>query len=118
MGAIGRTAETRPSWRRWSGKGCDPIERASDLNRALKNGDAAGAAAADDDTPVRWRRLSTVAPRAVPWIWPKRIAAGEITLVNGDPGSGKSLFAATVAVRRDARAILSGQDRIRSNGRR
>ena len=50
-----------------------------------------------DAAPVRWRRLSEVVPRPVPWIWPKRIAKGEITLVNGDPGSGKSLFVATIA---------------------
>ena len=49
------------------------------------------------DDEVRWRRMSDIVPRPVPWIWPKRIAAGEITLVNGDPGSGKSLFAATLA---------------------
>ena len=46
---------------------------------------------------VRWRQLCDVIPRAIPWIWPKRIAAGAVTIINGDPSSGKSLFAATLA---------------------
>ena len=33
----------------------------------------------------------------VTWLWTKRLAAGEITVVHGGPGAGNSLFAAALA---------------------
>ena len=33
--------------------------------------------------------LSEVAPRAVDWLWPGRIACGKLTLLAGDPGLGE-----------------------------
>ena len=44
-----------------------------------------------------WRCASDVRVRAVPWLWRKRLARGEVTLLDGDPGAGKSLIAATLA---------------------
>jgi len=35
-------------------------------------------------------RVADVAPEAVPWLWPGRIALGKLTLLAGDPGLGKS----------------------------
>ena len=51
-----------------------------------------------------WRCASDVRVRAVPWLWRKRFARGEVTLLDGDPGAGKSLIAATLAA-----CITTGQ---------
>src|SRR5262245_37640158 len=40
-----------------------------------------------------------VPPKPVPWLWPARIAAGRLTLIDGDPGAGKSLLALDLAAR-------------------
>ena len=47
--------------------------------------------------PSLWRRASDVRVRPIPWLWYKRLARCEVTLLDGDPGAGKSLIAATVA---------------------
>ncbi len=43
--------------------------------------------------------LATVAPEAVTWLWPGRIARGKLTLVVGDPGLGKSYLTQDAAAR-------------------
>jgi hypothetical protein len=40
-----------------------------------------------------------LSPKDVSWLWPTRIAAGRLTLIDGDPGTGKSLVALDVAAR-------------------
>jgi hypothetical protein len=44
-------------------------------------------------------RLSEVVPRPVKWIWPGRIPRGKVTVVDGDPGLGKSTMTLDVAAR-------------------
>ncbi len=44
-------------------------------------------------------RLSDVAPAAVRWLWPGRVPLGKVTLLDGDPGVGKSLIALDLAAR-------------------
>src|SRR2546430_11339629 len=39
------------------------------------------------------------APRPVPWLWPGRIAAGRLTLIDGDPDQGKSFVTLDLAAR-------------------
>jgi hypothetical protein len=39
------------------------------------------------------------APQPVPWLWPGRIAAGRLTLIDGDPDQGKSLLTLDLAAR-------------------
>ncbi len=41
--------------------------------------------------------LSEVQTQPIDWLWPKRIPLGKITILEGDPGMGKSLLAANVA---------------------
>jgi DNA-binding protein H-NS len=41
--------------------------------------------------------LSEVQTQPIDWLWPKRIPLGKITILEGDPGMGKSLLAAHVA---------------------
>ena len=44
-------------------------------------------------------RLSDVAPESLRWLWPGRIPAGKITLLDGDPGLGKSTLLCELAAR-------------------
>jgi len=43
--------------------------------------------------------LSDVVPQTVSWLWPARIPLGQLTLLGGDPGLGKSTLALDVAAR-------------------
>jgi len=49
-------------------------------------------------------RLDTVTPEKVQWLWYPYIPLGKITLIDGDPGTGKSLFAIDLIAR-----VTSGQ---------
>jgi hypothetical protein len=44
-------------------------------------------------------RLSDVAPEPLRWLWPGRIPAGKITVLDGDPGLGKSTLLCELAAR-------------------
>jgi hypothetical protein len=43
--------------------------------------------------------LSLQKTQPLPWLWPDRIALGRLTLIDGDPGQGKSLLALDLAAR-------------------
>lgn len=52
----------------------------------------------------RWRRpsvttLAAVRPEKVTWLWPGRIPRGAVSLLDGDPGLGKSSIALDLAAR-------------------
>jgi hypothetical protein len=40
---------------------------------------------------MRIRPASQLARRAVSWLWPGRLALGKLSILDGDPGPGKSL---------------------------
>jgi AAA domain len=42
---------------------------------------------------------SSIRPRRVAWLWPERIPFGELTILAGDPGLGKSLLAVDLAAK-------------------
>ncbi|MDA8086801.1 MAG: bifunctional DNA primase/polymerase [Nitrospiraceae bacterium] len=44
-------------------------------------------------------RLDSVQPEKVQWLWHSYIPLGKITLIDGDPGNGKSLFAIDLIAR-------------------
>jgi putative DNA primase/helicase len=60
-------------------------------------------------TAVHWTTLSDVPSQPVQWLWDGRIPVGKVTLLDGDPGSGKSLLALDLAARvsRGAAAPMS-----------
>jgi hypothetical protein len=68
------------------------------------DGQAAGGASAPGQSgtpqpaPVL-TRLDTVTPQPVLWSWPGRIPRGMVTLLDGNPGEGKSTLAIDVAAR-------------------
>ena len=41
--------------------------------------------------------LTEIKTQTIDWLWPKRIPLGKITILDGDPGMGKSLLALSVA---------------------
>ena len=43
--------------------------------------------------------LSTVRPERVAWLWPGRIPRGKLTILDGDPGLGKSVLTMDLAAR-------------------
>jgi hypothetical protein len=46
--------------------------------------------------------LSTVRPERVAWLWPGRIPLGKLTILDGDPGLGKSVMTMDIAARLSA----------------
>jgi len=75
-----------------------------------------------------YTRISDVQPEAVQWLWPGRIPLGELTMIVGDPGLGKSQICASLAsvvtnggrwpvdrtqAERGSILILSAEDNIR-----
>ena len=48
---------------------------------------------------IHWTTLSEVQSQPVQWLWEGRIPFGKVTLLDGDPGSGKSLLAMDLAAR-------------------
>lgn len=44
-------------------------------------------------------RLSDVQPERVSWLWPGRIPLGKLTILDGDPGNGKSTLTLDIAAR-------------------
>jgi RecA-family ATPase len=43
--------------------------------------------------------LVDVEPETIDWVWPQRIARGKLTLLDGDPGLGKSVLTIDWAAR-------------------
>jgi hypothetical protein len=46
---------------------------------------------------LRFRKAGDIKPRDVEWLWRERIPLGELTLIGGRPGRGKSLCACYLA---------------------
>jgi len=44
-------------------------------------------------------RMSDVTPQFVTWLWPGRIPAGKLTMIDGDPSTGKSTLCLDLAAR-------------------
>lgn len=51
-----------------------------------------------NDTPIGIR-LSTVKPERVRWFWKHRVPLGKLTVIDGDPGTGKSTMTLDLAAR-------------------
>jgi putative DNA primase/helicase len=45
------------------------------------------------------QRVSELTPEAYAWLWPGRLALGKLTMLDGDPGLGKSLLALDLCAR-------------------
>ena len=51
--------------------------------------------------------LSDVEPERVAWLWPGRIPRGKLTVLDGDPGLGKSAVTLDLAARVRTRQGIS-----------
>ncbi len=49
--------------------------------------------------PVIGKRASAIEPRPINWLWPGHIARGTLTVIDGDPGCGKSTLTRDLATR-------------------
>lgn len=93
--------------------GASPAQALADFRVDHDGGDAVLTALLDIDVdaadwphrtaPSKSQRigvlLSEVVPTRVSWLWPGRIPFGEITLIDGDPGLGKSAITTDLAAR-------------------
>jgi AAA domain len=61
-------------------------ERSADLNKFIQQW--------QDDSLVS---VADCTPEDVPWIWKHRLPRGEVTVIDGDPGQGKSLLTIELA---------------------
>src|SRR5712692_4785507 len=62
--------------------------------------DIAGSPSAPNPNPeTPGQLLSEVETQYINWLWPGRIPLGKITILDGDPGMGKSLLAIDLAAR-------------------
>ena len=58
--------------------------------------------------PKVGRIVADVQPERVHWLWPRRFAAGELTILDGDPGLGKSTLLCGLAARLTAGRPAAG----------
>ena len=58
-------------------------------------------------------RVSDVAPQRVEWLWPGRLPFGKVTVLDGDPGLGKSTVALAVMGALGTEAHVAGEVRFR-----
>ena len=79
----------------------DRAVRAADAEiRGLTQGVVIGSGApVEPTTGGRPRRLGDIAPRRIEWLWPARVPRGKVTVLDGDPGLGKSLLTLDLAAR-------------------
>lgn len=73
-------------------------DRLARIRAAVANGWPASGTAAPTPT-VRTVRVADVEPERVEWLWDGRVPRGMITLVDGDPGLGKSTLTLDLAAR-------------------
>lgn len=55
--------------------------------------------------------LADINPESVAWLWPGRIPFGKITIIEGDPGLGKSTLALDIAARLTRCSPMPGESR-------
>jgi putative DNA primase/helicase len=74
-----------------------PPWRGGPLPEGRGGGVSAGEAAGGGGAETGWRRVADIAPERVRFLWYPYIPLGKITLLDGDPGQGKSWLAAALA---------------------
>jgi hypothetical protein len=54
---------------------------------------------ASEETGIRFVPASQLQPRSVSWLWPGRLAKGKLSILEGDPGLGKTLVCLDLCAR-------------------
>src|SRR5947199_5192243 len=52
-----------------------------------------------EESGIPLRSASALTPRPIEWLWPGRLALGKLSLLEGDPGLGKSLISLDLCAR-------------------
>jgi hypothetical protein len=99
-------ADNDVAGRRWARKVADALQPAcqtvvvvppkgiKDVTELVEAGYDISAMAALPDTHGEVAMAADIPIKAVEWLWPGRVPAGMLTLLEGDPGTGKSTVAA------------------------
>ena len=64
----------------------------------------------------RLHRAADIRPEAVRWLWTGRVPAGTLTVLDGDPGKGKSTLTATLAAAVSTGRALPGDHQLHRGG--
>jgi AAA domain len=91
----------------------DPFAGATPMNGAKRGAVEKNGSSSDksDRTPrAVLTRLDTVQRRPVRYLWRGRVPFGKITILDGDPGNGKSTIALDLAARLTAGRPMPGED--------
>ncbi len=59
-----------------------------------------------NDAKIKVTTANLIKPKAIKWFWPNFIPSGAITILDGDPGTGKSTIALDLAARQSAGTTL------------
>ena len=76
---------------------CEWLEIRGGTSNSQHNSTNGDGGAMPDDTPLCVVRMADVAPESVRWLWYPYIALGKLTLLEGDPGIGKSTLTCAIA---------------------
>jgi putative DNA primase/helicase len=75
------------------------FEQGEDFCRKCLDEALASASEGHPGVVIPWRSVAEVEAEDVEWLWWNRIPLGEVTLVAGDPGQGKSQFTAALTAK-------------------
>jgi hypothetical protein len=91
-----------------------PPEKRADVFDALRRENPAlktlAPAGKSEERPTVGRRVSEIERERIRWLWRGRLALGELTIIDGDPGLGKSTLLCDVAARISAARPMPGEE--------
>lgn len=79
--------------------GAPSAHKAANKNERVPTSAIGALSGGDSPYPKGLVRLSDVRPEQVRWLWPARIPLGKLTIIDGDPGLGKSTVTLDIAAR-------------------
>ncbi len=92
----------------------DELRKAAPRWEPASEADAMRAADPEaDDSPAVLVKVSSVEPERVEWLWMHRIPRGKVTVLDGDPGLGKSTMTLDLAARVSTGRPMPGDERER-----
>ncbi len=90
----------------------DIAERVKEAGHSALDGDLTAPAPRKkppEKQQLRRFNMADIQPESVAWLWPGRIAQGKFTLIDGDPGEGKSLITIDLAARLSTGRPMPGE---------
>lgn len=97
-------------WNKFAGRRNEDVQLQRELDKAINKHlvsgprskradpkDSGKAGNPDDEPKLIFRNMRDVEEENIDWIWPSRLAFGEVTILEGDPGLGKSYLMQMIA---------------------